>query len=262
MLYHVAKNGEKSGPWDKEEVMRRLAAGELSGTDLGWHEGLPEWLPLLKLLPPPQAPAVFANSYPQTTAAVQPQSTSGLAITSLVCGILAFVTMGLAGLPAVITGHLALSAIRKSGGILGGRGMAIAGLIMGYVGFVLIVLAVLAALALPAFFSVQEKAYQIKAMNNARQLVLGMKQYASAHEGNLPPSLEEIYKEKILTDRRLLEYPGPSSHPDHNEVWEYRGNGLKDSGNGTAIVLITLRSHLRPKRIVAHLDGSVEIAKE
>ncbi len=262
MQYHVAKNGEKAGPLDKEEVYRRLVAGDLSGTDLGWHEGLAEWAPLSKLLPPPQAQPVFATSAPHTMAPAIPQSTSGLAIASLVCGILGFVTLGLAGLPAVITGHLGLSAIKKSGGALGGRGLAIAGLVMGYLGFALIGVAVLAAMAVPVFTSVQEKAYQAKAMNNARQLIVGLKQYANDHDGVLPPSLEELYAEKILADRQLLEYPGPRSLPDHSQAWEYRGAGVKDSSNSTAIVLISLKTHLRKKQIVAHLNGLVEIAKE
>jgi hypothetical protein len=45
MQYHVAKNGEKSGPFEKEEVYRRLVSGELSGSDLGWCEGMAEWEP-------------------------------------------------------------------------------------------------------------------------------------------------------------------------------------------------------------------------
>ena len=112
MQYHVAKNGEKSGPFDKEEVYRRLVAGELSGSDLGWHEGMAEWEPLSKLIPPPtpQVQSVFAapGGGVLPTPVSTPQGTSGLAIASLVCGILAFLTLGLTGLPAVITGHLAL----------------------------------------------------------------------------------------------------------------------------------------------------------
>jgi hypothetical protein len=62
--------------------------------------------------------------------------TSGLAIAALVCGILTFLGCSLlAALPAVICGHLALSRL-KSGRATAGRGLAIAGLILGYVGIV------------------------------------------------------------------------------------------------------------------------------
>ncbi|WP_341945299.1 DUF4190 domain-containing protein [Microbacterium sp. LWH11-1.2] len=63
--------------------------------------------------------------------------TSGLAITSLVCGIAGIVLFWavvpmLASIVAVITGHMALGQTKRNPA-LGGRGMAFAGLITGYV---------------------------------------------------------------------------------------------------------------------------------
>lgn len=46
--------------------------------------------------------------------------------------------MGLAGIVAVILGHVALSRIKKSGGALGGQGIAIGGLVTGYMSSFLI----------------------------------------------------------------------------------------------------------------------------
>jgi hypothetical protein len=40
-------------------------------------------------------------------------------------------------IPALICGHIARSKIRKSGGALGGKGIATAGLILGYIALVL-----------------------------------------------------------------------------------------------------------------------------
>ncbi len=65
--------------------------------------------------------------------------TNGLAIAALVCGIAAFVT-GFTCIPAIICGHLARRQIRRTGEQ--GDGMAIAGLILGYVGVVLFVVGV------------------------------------------------------------------------------------------------------------------------
>jgi hypothetical protein len=74
------------------------------------------------------------NPYPIYPA---PRPTSGLAITSLVCGIVSLVfgllvLPALASIAAVITGHAALKKT-KNDPTVGGRGMAFAGLIMGYV---------------------------------------------------------------------------------------------------------------------------------
>ncbi len=57
--------------------------------------------------------------------------TNGLAVASLVLGLLTL--CGLGSLLAVIFGHVALGQIKQSNGAQTGRGMAIAGLILGYV---------------------------------------------------------------------------------------------------------------------------------
>src|SRR5437762_13862162 len=60
------------------------------------------------------------------------------AIWSLVLAILSFTCGWLfTAIPAVICGHVARSKIRKSGGALGGKGIATAGLILGYIALVL-----------------------------------------------------------------------------------------------------------------------------
>jgi hypothetical protein len=60
------------------------------------------------------------------------------AIVSLVLGIAALATFsmclvgGVLAVPGAICGHMALSRIRRSGGRMDGRGMAIAGLVISY----------------------------------------------------------------------------------------------------------------------------------
>lgn len=75
---------------------------------------------------------------------------SGLAIASLVLGIISLCTGLFGGIPAVICGHMALNRINQSNGAIGGRGMAIAGLILGYIAIaysVIIIIVNLATLA-------------------------------------------------------------------------------------------------------------------
>ncbi len=83
--------------------------------------------------PPPPRPAV-----PQTVPRTPP-----VAIWSLILAVLSF-TCGwlVTAIPAVICGHIARAKIRKSGGALGGRGIATAGLILGYIALVLGVLGI------------------------------------------------------------------------------------------------------------------------
>ena len=64
--------------------------------------------------------------------------TAPAAIWSLVLAILSFFCGWLiTAIPAVICGHIARSKIRKSGGALGGKGIATTGLIFGYIALVL-----------------------------------------------------------------------------------------------------------------------------
>jgi hypothetical protein len=57
-----------------------------------------------------------------------------MAIISLISGIVSwFILPFIAAVAAVITGHMAKNEIRKSNGMLGGNGMATAGLVLGYI---------------------------------------------------------------------------------------------------------------------------------
>lgn len=58
--------------------------------------------------------------------------TNGLAIAALVCGLSELFTVGFGAIPAVILGHLAHAQIKRTGER--GAGMAVAGLVLGYLG--------------------------------------------------------------------------------------------------------------------------------
>jgi type II secretion system protein G len=62
------------------------------------------------------------------------KNSSDLAVYSLIAAALGYTVLPFVGaVAAIITGHMALSEIRRSGGVLQGRGMALAGLILGYI---------------------------------------------------------------------------------------------------------------------------------
>lgn len=83
-----------------------------------------------------------------------PKKDSGLAIASLVCGIAAWIIFPVvSAIAAVITGHLAKKEIRASNGTMGGDGMALAGLLMGYIQLGLFVLAIIIITVLVLVFA-------------------------------------------------------------------------------------------------------------
>jgi hypothetical protein len=71
--------------------------------------------------------------------------TNQMAVASLVCGLCQVFFWFVAGVPAIVFGHVARRQIRQSGEA--GGGMALAGLIMGYVGVLVPLIALIAAVA-------------------------------------------------------------------------------------------------------------------
>ena len=97
------------------------------------------------------------------------EKTSGKAIGSLVCGIINIFPMFVV---AVILGHMSISEINKSGGRLKGRGLAIAGLVLGYLGVVAIpFILIIAAIAIPNLLRAKISANEASAIGSVRKLI-------------------------------------------------------------------------------------------
>ncbi len=78
-----------------------------------------------------------------------PRRTSAMAITSLVAGILGWTLLPFIGsVVAIITGHMARSEIKRSNGQVEGDGIAIGGLILGYLVVGMAVLSIIAIVLL------------------------------------------------------------------------------------------------------------------
>jgi hypothetical protein len=124
-----------------------------------------------------EPPAPFA-------AHVQPKS-CGLAVWSLVLGLLSVLLLvvcagPLFAIPAVICGHLAYSRIKHSAGALEGGGMAIAGLVTGYVsiGASVLLIPLMLAIAIPNFVKARQTAQTNVCVNHLRELDAAKQQWA------------------------------------------------------------------------------------
>lgn len=130
-----------------------------------------------------------------------PPETSGKAIVSLICGLFFFFLP--ASIAAIIFGHLSLSEIRKSAGRLQGNGMALAGLILGYMGVAAIpVILIVAAIAIPNLLRARVAANEASAVAGIRALTTAEISYASAHQqAGFTCSLSDLEGEQLI--------PGP-----------------------------------------------------
>ncbi|MEQ4716231.1 DUF4190 domain-containing protein [Nonomuraea sp. B19D2] len=85
---------------------------------------------------PPSYGGYGQQGYGQYGAPPQPgRSTNGMAVASLVLGIVGLIFCGLTSIPGVILGHIALNRIKKTGEE--GSGMAVGGLVTSYITVVL-----------------------------------------------------------------------------------------------------------------------------
>jgi len=98
-------------------------------------------------LPTPTTTGMEGTGPMHTTAV-----TNTAAVISLISGILAWIAAPLlGGIVAVFTGHTALNQIRASAGLESGKGLAIAGLVLGWLQLGLIILAFAGWILLGAF---------------------------------------------------------------------------------------------------------------
>lgn len=178
MQIFIQHQGQQTGPFPVEQIRTGLAHGIYQPTDLAWYEGAAGWMPLTSI------PALFGGVTETAQSPVEDGKTSALAITSLVLGILSFITLGLTAIPAVICGHVALRKIKRSAGRQAGGGLALGGVICGYFGLFLFI-ALLAGLTAPLVIRQRQKAEQTQAISNARQIGIALFEFETEY-GSFP----------------------------------------------------------------------------
>jgi type II secretory pathway pseudopilin PulG len=132
----------------------------------------------------PPAAAQNPGQYPpqsQPYRQYQPPKTDGGAIASMVLGIasIALCLTFIAGIPAVILGHISRSKIRKSMGRLQGDGMALTGLILGYIS--LLFIPIIAAIVIPNLLRARISANESTAASTVRTITTTQITYSTSY---------------------------------------------------------------------------------
>lgn len=151
---------------------------------------------------PPVSTTQYAPSIATVPGAPLPEAqTSGKAIASLVCGILNVFPLFIV---AIVLGHISLSEIRKSAGRLKGEGLAIAGLVLGYLGIVAIpLILIIAAIAIPNLLRAKIVANENSALHSVRMLETAEMSYRTEHQNEgFTCNLSDL--SSILSDSALL----------------------------------------------------------
>lgn len=181
--WYYAVGGNSKGPVPESTLRNMIVSGELSPDTLVWCDGMKDWQPVstiphLYQLYETEAGAetlsctiddagssitsspdddeiersFTSKPIQQPTLRSAPDKT--MAVVSLVTGILGFMCCLPLAIVAVVTGHMALARIKKDPEHYEGHGMAMAGLILGYIGLVFGLLywvGTFASIAIPAF---------------------------------------------------------------------------------------------------------------
>lgn len=140
---------------------------------------------------------------PSGLAAPSAVETSGKAVASLVCGILFFIVP--VAIAAVVLGHLSLSDIRKSGGRLVGSGMAMAGLILGYMGLAAIpFILIIGAIAIPNLLRARIAANEASAVGSLRVINTAEMSYSTTYRNGFSPDLASLGGTQASCDHAAL----------------------------------------------------------
>jgi len=221
-------DGKEYGPVSGEQLCQWIADGRVHAGTQARDENAAEWTPLagipefhaaLMSAPPPLSPVAAPAARPRT---------SRMAITSLVLGILGILTCGITALAGLIFGIVAMVKVKNSGGRLGGKGIALAGIIVS--GIFLLMIPIQAALLLPALGAAKHKAQDINCVNNMKQLALAVKIYSGDNGGKYPPAATWCDAIKgIVGDDKVFKCPGTESSSRCGYAYNAKLGGMEES---------------------------------
>jgi type II secretory pathway pseudopilin PulG len=188
----IGGDQKQYGPVTEEQLRQWILDGRLNPQSQVKAESDAEWRPLSAF--PEFAAALATRSTARgtppplpSTAPPMPANTSGLAVTSLVLGILGLFTCGITALFGLILGIMAMVKAKQPGrGAPGGSGIALAGVIVSAI--FMLMIPIFAAMLVPALAAAKQKAQAINCVNNEKQLAIAMRMYASDNKDQLPPA--------------------------------------------------------------------------
>jgi hypothetical protein len=202
---------QEYGPVGLEELRQWIAQGRVNAQTPVQGPDAPDWRPAGNF---PELGFVAGGATPPMAESAAPKP-SGLAIASLVLGVLGFCSGGLTGIAGVIVGVVALAKISKSQGQMGGKGLAVAGTCVS--AFSLLMTLVLAGLLLPALASAKSRAQTVSCVNNVKQINLALRIHANDNNDILPKA--EKWCDDIMPEAgspRIFTCPaGPAGQRSH-----------------------------------------------
>lgn len=274
----IGGDQKQYGPVTEEQLRQWILDGRVNAQSQVKAESDAEWRPLSAF--PEFAAALAAKSAARgappplpSAAPPVPAKTSGLAVTSLVLGVLGMFTCGITALFGLILGVMAMFKVKQSRGALGGNGIALAGVIVSAI--FLFMIPIFAAMLLPALAAAKQKAQEINCINNEKQLALAVRMYSDDHTNQFPPATTWCDATKVdVGSEKVFKCAAANSSSRCDYAFNAKLGGLDESkinpntviifesdggwnANGGPELMIGKPRHAR-LFVVAFADGSVQ----
>jgi type IV pilus assembly protein PilA len=189
---------------------------------------------------PANPAANVASPAPPTPTPLPFPTTSGKSVASLIFGCFFFLFPS--AVLAIILGHLSLSEIGKSAGRIKGRGMAITGLVLGYLGISFIPLVIIAAVAIPNLLRARIAANESSAVASVRTLNNAEDSYAIAHPGTgytcSLSDLRQLIDSNLVGGEKsgyIFEIDGCVADPAKGSIFKYQIAAHPEQTNQTGV---------------------------
>ena len=222
--------------------------------------------------PPYGAPPMYG--YP--AAMIHAPGPSGWAITSLITGLLSFCLPAVGSILAIVTGIIGINRSRDPR--IGGRGLSIAGLVLGSITLVFVTPVVISMLVsgsylFPGITAARQRADQVKCAANLRQIGSALQTYARSHDDRYPQQPADALQSDSSISSSLFICPEDAKVPasgatsqvadginsGRNSSYIYVGAGLKLSDPSDEVVMYEpLSNHQRRGMNVLFVDGTVK----
>ncbi len=209
-----------------------------------------------------------------TTAPAPAARTSGLAITSLVLGLLSPLTFFLTAIPAIVLGIAGLVKISRSDGRLKGSGLAIAGIAIPPVCMPLV--AILIGILVPALVRTRHFAFQMVCGTNMVALSKAMLIYSNDYGENPTPEIWcDLLIEHVEVAPEMFRCKGApegtSNYAVNQHLEEFGGDAPADTvllfetypgwNQVGGPEILTTENHQGEGCNIVFLDGHVEFVK-
>src|SRR5262245_10297827 len=193
-------------------------------------------LPATAVPPMSYQPPPFRNQ-PQY---VQQQS-NGMAIASLVVGVISFCLPVIGSGLAILFGILGLRKTRAPA--VGGKGRAIAGICLGAASIVM--MPCMVSIMLPSLSRARETANRVKCASNMRQIGMALLLYSNENRGAYPDQLEDLLRTQEISPADFVcpassDTPGTEPADLSNSAhlsYVYVGKGMTNAAPADAIVM-------------------------